>query len=408
MSLPLDVEAIRSQFPALHQEIHGKKLAYLDNAATTQKPQVVIDAMRHYYEHDNSNVHRGVHALSERATRDYEAAREAVRSFVGAPSTRGVVFTRGTTEAINLVAQAWGRANIGPGDDVVVTGLEHHSNIVPWQLLAQETGANLRVVPVLDDGSLDQDAYADLLGPTTKLVAVGHVSNALGTLNPVQAMTKQAHDVGAVVLVDGAQAVPHVPVDFQAIGCDFYAMSAHKMYGPTGIGALIGREEVLERMPPWQGGGDMITRVTFEGTTYNELPFKFEAGTPNISGAIGFGAACKWLADIGVDNVARHEHELLQQATDALEALPGVRILGTAPGKAAVVSFTMGEIHPHDIGTLLDHEGIAIRAGHHCAQPVMDRFGVPATARASFGVYNTPEEVERLAAAVQMVQGVFA
>ncbi len=402
-----DVEKIRADFPILFQDVHGHPLVYLDNAATSQKPKQVIAALDKYYEHDNSNVHRGVHLLSERATRDYEGARKKAADFIGAKEQE-IIFVRGTTEAINLVANTFVRSRIHSGDEIVISTIEHHSNIVPWQILCEQTGAELKVIPVDDTGTLDMDAYAKLLGPRTKFVSVGHVSNALGTINPVKEMVALAHAKGIPVMLDGAQAVPHTPVDVMDLGCDFYAFSGHKMYAPTGIGVLYGKLEHLQAMPPWQGGGDMIASVTFNGTEYNEVPYKFEAGTPNIAGAIGLGAAIDYLQAIGMDKVAAHEHELLAYATDKLSQVPGIRIIGTAAEKAGVLSFTIAGIHPHDVGSLLDHEGVAIRTGHHCAQPTMDRFGVPATNRASFAIYNTFEDVDRFVAAVQNVVEVFA
>lgn len=403
----LNIQAIRAGFPVLERMVNGHPLAYLDNAATSQKPRAVIDAITRYYEQTNSNVHRGVHTLSQEATGDYEGAREKVRRFINAADTREIVFTRGTTEAINLVAHSFGKPQIQPGDEIVISVMEHHSNIVPWQMLSEETGALLRIIHVTDDGELDLEDYARTLGPRTKLVALCHVSNALGTINPVHDMVALAHQQDIPVLLDGAQAVPHLTVDVQAIDCDFYAFSAHKMYGPTGIGVLYGRKRLLEAMRPYQGGGDMISSVTFEKTTYNDLPHKFEAGTPNIAGAIGLGAAVDYLENIGLEQVALHEADLLNYATEKLLEIPRLRIIGTSPHKAAVVSFVMDGIHPHDIGTIIDAEGIAIRTGHHCTQPAMDRFGVPATARASFGLYNTREEIDALVAALHKVIEVF-
>jgi len=404
----LDVKRLREDFPILHTTARGRPLVYLDNAATTQKPRAVIDALVRYYERDNANVHRGVHELSERATLAYEAARAKVRRLLNAREDREIVFVRGTTEAINLVAQSFGRSRVGPGDEVLVTGMEHHSNIVPWQLLCQERGARLRVLPIDDAGELALDELDELLGPRTRLLALVHVSNALGTVNPVRDIVAAAHARGVPVLVDGAQAVAHGPVDVQALGCDFYAFSGHKLYGPTGIGVLWARAELLEAMPPWQGGGDMIASVSFEKTTYNVIPYKFEAGTPHVAGAIGLGAAIDYLEAVGLEQVAAWEAELLRHAVEALEALPQVRLVGTARERAAVVSFLVDGVHPHDVGTILDQEGIAIRTGHHCAQPVMDRFGIPATARASFGLYNDHEEVEALVRALHRVFEVFA
>jgi cysteine desulfurase/selenocysteine lyase len=400
----LDVAAIRADFPALDQLVHGRPLVYLDNAATTQKPRVVLEAMQRYYERDNANVHRGVHTLSERATEAYEGAREKVRAFVNAASVREVVFTRNATESINLVARAWGDANVGPGDEVLITAMEHHSNIVPWQLLVERRGARLRVAPIDDRGDVLLEEFARLLTPRTKIAAFVHVSNALGTINPVVEMTRLAKQAGAAVLVDGSQAAYHMPVDVQAIGADFYAFTGHKLYGPTGIGVLYGREAVLDAMPPFLGGGDMIRTVTFEGSTWNDLPYKFEAGTPYMAGAIGLGAATDYVSRIGFDAIGAHEAALLEQATAAVGAEPGVRLIGTAARKASVLSFVMDGIHPHDIGTIVDREGVAIRTGHHCAQPVMDRFGIPATARASFAMYNTVNEIETLVAAIRRVR----
>jgi cysteine desulfurase/selenocysteine lyase len=401
------MDRVRKDFPVLSEPIHGKRLAYLDNAATAHKPKPVLDAIRRFYEHDNSNVHRGVHLLSERATRDYEAARDKVQAFIHAAHREEVVFTRGTTEAINLVANSFARPRLKKGDEVLVTAMEHHSNIVPWQLACEATGATLKVIPITDDGELRMDEFARLLSSRTKLVAVGHVSNALGTVNPVEDIVRQAHAKGVPVLVDGAQAVPHMKVDVQALGCDFYAFSGHKMYGPTGIGVLYGRKDLLESMPPWQGGGDMIRSVSFEKTTYNDLPYKFEAGTPDIAGAIGLGAAVDYLHSIGMDAVAAHEHDLLEYATRQIQAVPGVRVIGTARRKAGVLSFVVDGVHPHDIGSLVDRDGVAIRTGHHCAQPVMERFGVPATCRASFGLYNTREDVDALVASLRKVVEMF-
>ena len=384
-----DVTAIRAAFPALHQQVHGKPLVYLDNAATTQKPQAVIDALRAYYEHDNANVHRGVHELSERATAAYEGAREKVRAFVNAASVREIIFTRNATESINLVARAWGDANVRQGDEILISGMEHHSNIVPWQLLCERTGATLRVIPIDDRGDLVMEEFERLLTPRTRILSIVQLSNALGTLNPVAEMAARAKAAGAMVLIDGSQAAYHMAVDVAALGADFYAFTGHKVYGPTGIGVLWGREAVLDAMPPFLGGGDMIRTVTFEGSTWNDLPYKFEAGTPNIAGAIGLGAAIDFVRGIGFDGIGAHESMLLAKATAAVESLPGVRVVGTARKKASVLSFVMDGIHPHDIGTVVDREGVAIRTGHHCAQPVMDRFCIPATARASFAMYNT-------------------
>ena len=403
----LDVQALRSEFPILHQLVNGKPLVYLDNAATTQKPRAVIEAITRYYERDNANIHRGVHTLSQRATEDYESARGVVRDFLGAADASEIVFVRGTTEGINLVAQTFGRANVRSGDEVLITALEHHSNIVPWQILCEEKGAILRVVPVNDDGELMLDAFSALISERTRMVALPHVSNALGSINPVREIIQLAHARNVPVLVDGAQAVPHLSVDVRDLDCDFYAFSGHKVYGPTGIGVLYGKSALLEAMPPYQGGGDMISSVTFQKTTYNKLPYKFEAGTPNISGAIGLGAAIEYVGNLGLENIAAHESELLSYATAAVSELPGLRLIGTAKEKAGVLSFVIDGVHPHDIGTVFDQNGIAIRTGHHCAQPLMDRFGVPATARASFGLYNTLQEVDALVGAIQKVREVF-
>ncbi len=400
------IAGCRHHFPLLQQRVNGKPLVYLDNAATSQKPQVVIDAIMKYYEAENSNIHRGVHYLSERATRAYEAAREKVRALLNAPSFREIIFVRGTTEAVNLVAQTFGRRNVGPGDEVLISAMEHHSNIVPWQMLCEERGATLRVIPMNDDGELLLDEYENLLTDRTRIVGLVHVSNVLGTINPVGRMVASAHRKGIPVLVDGAQAVPHMKVDVRELDCDFYAFSSHKAFGPTGVGILYGRQALLEEMPPYQGGGDMIKSVTFEKTIYNDLPFKFEAGTPNIAGGIGLGAAIDYLTSLDLDAVSAYEHDLLRYATEELGRIPGVRIIGTAREKAAVLSFVMEGIHPHDIGTILDDEGIAIRTGHHCAQPVMQRFGVPATARASFAFYNTKEEIDLLVRTLRKVKEV--
>jgi cysteine desulfurase/selenocysteine lyase len=402
-----DVERIRKDFPLLQQEVHGRRLVYLDNAATTQKPQVVLDAVRTYYESQNANVHRGVHVLSERATEAYEAARDSVRRFLNARDRREIVFVRGTTEAINLVAQTFGRRAIGPGDEIVISALEHHSNIVPWQMLCEEKDARLRVVPISDAGEVDLDAYERLLGGRTRLVAVAHVSNALGTVVPVRRMVEQAHARGVPVLVDGAQAVSHLPVDVQALDCDFYAFSGHKVFGPTGIGILYGKAARLEALPPYQGGGDMIKTVTFEKTVYNDLPYRLEAGTPHIAGAIGLGAALEYLSAVGRQAAAAWEHEILARATELVAAVPGVRLIGTARDKASVLSFVVDGVHAHDVGTILDREGVAVRTGHHCAMPVMQRFRVPAAVRASFALYNTLEEVEALGRALRRVPEIF-
>jgi cysteine desulfurase/selenocysteine lyase len=404
----LDIEKIRRDFPILARDVRGKKLVYLDNAATSQKPRVVLDTVARYYEQENANIHRGVHFLSELATREHDHARQAVKSFINAADTREIIFVRGTTEAINLVAQTYGRVHVGAGDEVLITAMEHHSNIVPWQILCEEKGAKLRVAPINDEGELLLDDFAQLLGPRTKIVAVAHVSNALGTVNPLAKIIELAHKKNIPVLVDGAQAVPHMKVDVQALDADFYTLSSHKMFGPMGIGVLYGKAQLLAAMPPYQGGGDMISSVTFEKTTYNKLPFKFEAGTPDVAGAIGLGAAIEYLNELGVENIAQYEHELLHYAIEKLSAISGVRLIGTAKERAGVISFVIEGVHPHDVGTILDQEGIAIRTGHHCAQPIMERFGIPATARASFAFYNTKKEVDALANGIQKVREVFA
>ncbi len=397
----IDVAAIRADFPVLDQQINGKPLVYLDNAASSQRPRQVIDTISHYYEHDHANVHRGVHTLSQRATDAYEGSREVVRQFINARDTKEIVFVRGTTEAVNLVAQSFVRPNVGPGDEILISGLEHHANIVPWQLVCEQTGAKLKVIPITPEGEVDFAAFEKLIGPRTRILALAHVSNALGTIVPVEKFIALARQHGVPVLLDGAQAIPHGKVDVRALDCDFYCFSGHKMLGPTGIGVLYGRQQLLEAMPPWQGGGDMILSVSFEKTTYNQLPWKFEAGTPNISGTIGLAAAIRYLQSVGIERIAACEHDLLTYATQRLREIPGLRIVGTAPHKAAVVSFVMDRIHPHDIGTILDTEGVAIRTGHHCAMPVMDFFKVPATARASMAFYNTHEEIDRLVAALE-------
>jgi cysteine desulfurase/selenocysteine lyase len=403
-----DVERIRKDFPILRTKVHGHPLVYLDNAATSQKPQSVIDALVRYYEGENANIHRGVHYLSQIATEAFEKARETVRAFVNAAHTSEIIFTRGTTEAINLVAQTYGRVHVGAGDEVLITAMEHHSNIVPWQLLCEEKGAKLRVAPINDAGELLLEEYEKLLGPRTKVVAVGHVSNALGTINPLKRMVALAHAHGIPVLVDGAQAVPHLAVDVQDLDADFYTFSGHKMYGPTGIGVLYGKHALLDAMPPYQGGGDMISSVTFEKTTYNKLPHKFEAGTPDMAGVAGLKAAIEYMNGVGIAKIAAHEHDLLEYATEVVSALPGVRLIGTAREKASVLSFVLDEVHPHDIGTILDQQGIAVRTGHHCAQPVMERFHIPATVRASFAVYNTKAEIDALVRGIRKVREVFA
>jgi cysteine desulfurase/selenocysteine lyase len=402
-----DVQKVRRDFPILTQKIHGKPLVYLDNAATTQKPQAVIDAMVRSYAEDNANIHRGVHLLSERATRAYEDAREKVQKFLNAADLREIIFVRGTTEAINMVAQTFGRANIGEGDEVLITEMEHHSDIVPWQLICEEKGAQLKVIPITDAGELRMDLVDELLTDRTKIVAVVHVSNSLGTINPITTIVEKAHARGIPVLVDGAQAVAHMPVDVQALGCDFYAMSGHKLFGPTGIGVLWGRLPLLEKMPPYQGGGDMISAVSFKKTTYNVVPNKFEAGTPNIAGSVGLGAAIDYLNGIDFAAMQAHEDELLAYGTKALTAVPGIRMVGTASKKASILSFVMEDVHPHDIGTILDQEGVAIRTGHHCTQPLMERMSVPATARASLALYNTKEEIDALVRALARVREIF-
>jgi cysteine desulfurase/selenocysteine lyase len=402
-----DIAKIRADFPILSRDVRGKRLVYLDNAATTQKPRQVIDRIVRYYSEENSNVHRGVHYLSELATQEYEGARGVVQRFVNARDEKEIVFTRGTTESINLVMQTWGRTNVGAGDEMLITAIEHHSNIVPWQMLAQEKGATLRVIPVNDAGEVLLEEYERMLNPRVKLVAIGHASNALGTINPVKRMVAAAHANGSVVLVDGAQGAPHIGIDVQDLDCDFYAFSGHKVYGPTGIGVLWGRESLLDAMPPWQGGGDMILSVSYEKTTYNALPYKFEAGTPNIAGVIGLAAALEYVSSIGLEAIASYEHGLQTYATQRLLEIPGVRLIGTAREKAAVVSFVLEGVHPHDIGTILDQEGVAVRTGHHCAQPLMLRFNVPATGRASFGLYNTREEADAFVSALHKVIEVF-
>ncbi len=403
----LDVMRLREDFPILRQKVHGKPLVYLDNGATSQKPQTVIDVLDRYYSEENSNVHRGVHYLSERATAAYEGAREKVRRFINAATTEEIVFVRGTTEAINLVAQSYGRTFFKAGDEVIVSAMEHHSNIVPWQILCEQTGANLRVIPINHDGEIVMEEFCRLLNAKTRLVSVTHVSNALGTIVPVKEVIASAHDRGVPVLLDGAQAVPHLRIDVRELDCDFYAFSGHKMFGPTGIGVLYGRRDLLDKMPPYQAGGDMISLVTFEKTHYNVLPYKFEAGTPHIAGGIGLGAAIDYLLALDWDALVQHEHGLLSYATAALANIDGVRIIGTAKQKAGVLSFVFDHVHAHDVGTILDQEGVAVRAGHHCAMPVMQRFGVPATARASFAFYNTTAEIDVLARAVQRVRKVF-
>jgi cysteine desulfurase/selenocysteine lyase len=403
-----DVEKVREDFPVLKQKVHGKPLVYLDNAATSQKPLAVIEAIRKFYEVDCANIHRGVHELSQRSTAAYEQTRVKVKQFLNARTKNELIFVRGTTEGINLVASSWGRKCVKSGDEIVVSGMEHHSNIVPWQILCEEKGAKLRVIPIDDRGELLMEEYEKLLGPRTRMVAVAHVSNALGTVNPVREIVEMAHKAGALALIDGAQAAPHMKVDVQALDADFYAFSGHKLFGPTGVGVLYGKSKLLNAMPPYQGGGDMIRTVTFEKTTYNDLPYKFEAGTPNIAGGIGLGAAVDYVNRIGLDQIGAYEHELLAYGTEALSQIGGLRLIGTARQKAAVLSFVMEGIHPHDIGTVLDRMGIAVRTGHHCAQPVMDRFGVPATTRASLAFYNTTAEIDALAAGLTKVKEMFA
>jgi len=403
-----DVHRIREDFPILRSTVRGKPLVYLDNAATTQKPRQVIDRIVRYYSEENSNVHRGVHFLSEVATNHYESARKTVQRFLNAASEREIVFVKGTTEAVNLVAATFGRANVGPGDEVLITAIEHHSNIVPWQMLCEEKGAKLRIAPANDLGEVDIEGYRELLNDRTKIASIIHISNALGTINPIKEMIMLAHDRGIPVMIDGAQGVPHGKVDVQDLDCDFYAFSGHKVYGPTGIGALYAKERFLEAMPPYQGGGDMILSVTYEKTSYNALPYKFEAGTPNIAGAIGLAAALDYVSAIGADTITAHENDLLVYGTDQLSAIDGLRIIGTSKNKASVISFVLDGAHPHDIGTIVDGEGVAIRTGHHCAQPLMLRFKVPATARASFAIYNTRAEVDALVASIAKVVEVFA
>ena len=403
-----DVERIRTEFPALQQKVHGKPLVYLDNAATTQKPNSVIEAIERYYYLDNANVHRGVHELSERATDAYEGARETIRSFLGADSVKEIIYTSGTTEAINLVAYSWARSNIKAGDAILITEMEHHSNIVPWQLLCQQTGAVLKVAPINDRGELILEEFERLLAPNTKFVAMVHVSNALGTISPVKQMIRMAHSVGAVTLVDAAQAAPHIALDVKDLDCDFLAISSHKIYGPTGIGVLYGKEKLLEKMPPFQAGGDMIDYVSFDKTTFNKLPYKFEAGTPHIAGAIGFCAALQYVQDLGLGVISAHERGILQYATQRILEIPGVRIIGSAALKCGVLSFTLEDAHPSDIGTILNYHGVAIRTGHHCAMPVMQHFKVPGTARASFALYNNRDDVDVFIAALKKAKDMLA
>ncbi|TSC33632.1 cysteine desulfurase [Corallococcus sp. Z5C101001] len=403
-----DLARVRADFPLLRQEVRGRPLVYLDSAATGQKPQAVLDALMRYYTHDNANVHRGVHILSERATQAFEDARETVRRFIHAKDVREVIFVRGTTEAINLVAATYGRKHVGPGDEVLISAMEHHSNIVPWQMVCDAAGAKLRVIPVDERGELRMDAVDALLTERTRLLAITHVSNALGSVNPIKALVAKAHAKNIPVLVDGAQSVTHFPVDVQDLDCDFFAFSGHKLFGPTGIGVLYGKLAMLESLPPYQGGGDMILSVTMEKTVYNRVPHRFEAGTPDMAGAVGLAAAIRYLEAVGMEAVSQHDQWLLAYATQALESVPGLKLVGTAPHKTGVLSFTLEDVHPHDVGTILDQEGICIRTGHHCAQPLMQRFGVAATARASLALYNTPEDVDALVKGLHKVKEVFA
>ena len=403
-----DVEKIRKDFPILSREINGQPLVYLDNAATSQKPLQVIETLDRYYREYNSNVHRGVHTLSEEATAAYEAVRDKVRKFINADSIQEIIFTSGTTDAINLVAQSYGRANIGKGDEIIITEMEHHSNIVPWQLLCEQTGAMLKVVPINDDGELVMEEYRKLLNERTRLVAVVHISNALGTINPVKEIIDTAHTLDVPVLLDGAQSVPHLEVNVRELDCDFYCFSGHKIFGPTGTGVLYGKRQLLETMPPWKGGGDMIRTVRFDKTTYNDLPYKFEAGTPPISGVIGMGGAIDYVSSIGISAISAYEHHLLQYVTGAMGAVEGLRLIGTAKHKASILSFIIDGIHPHDLGTILDQHGVAVRTGHHCAMPVMECFRIPATVRASLALYNTTDEIDVMVTALENAKGVFA
>lgn len=402
-----DINTIRKDFPILQQKVNGKSLVYFDNAATTHKPNRVIDAVSGYYENQNSNVHRGVHQLSVMATEAFENVRHKIKQHINARYNNEVIFTRGTTESVNLVASTWGKKNIHTDDEIIISAIEHHSNIVPWQMLCNETGAKLRIIPVNHIGEISMEAYRDLFSDKTKLVAVNHISNTLGTINPVKEIVTLAHDHGVPVLIDGAQALPHAKVDVQQLDCEFYCFSAHKVYGPTGIGGLYGKEKILEDMPPYQGGGEMIKSVTFENTIYNDLPYKFEAGTPNIAGVIGFGAALDYINEIGLEKINEHEHDLLTYATNELEKIEEIRIIGKAKNKASVLSFLIGEIHPYDAGTIIDHFGVAVRTGNHCTQPIMDRYDIPGTIRASFGLYNTREEIDILIEAVKKVKQMF-
>jgi cysteine desulfurase / selenocysteine lyase len=403
-----DVAAIRKDFPILHQSVHGHPLVYLDSAASSQKPKAVIDAISRFYSSDYSNIHRGVHSLSERSTRHYEETRVKIQRFINAADSREIIFVRGTTEAINLVAQTYGRKNLKPGDNILITELEHHSNIVPWQMLCEETGAVLQVAPIDDNGDLRMQEFERRLNARTRLVAVAHISNVLGTILPIKKIAELTHTAGARLLVDGAQGAPHMKLDVQDLDADFYAFSSHKIYGPTGIGVLYGKAALLNAMPPYQGGGDMIESVTFDKTTYNSLPYKFEAGTPDIAGVIGLGAAIDYVNELGIETIAAYEHDLLQYAVHALSSEPGIRIIGTSKHKASAISFVVDGVHPHDVGTVLDHQGIAVRTGHHCAQPLMERFGVPATTRASLALYNTRQEIDALIAGLRKVKGIFA
>ena len=407
-SSALDVEKVRADFPILAEEVHEKPLVYLDNAATAQKPTQVIEAIDQYYREYNSNVHRGVHTLSEKATMAFEGTRGKTKTFINAKSEKEIIYTKGTTEGINLVAQSYGRSILKEGDEIIISAMEHHSNIVPWQLLCEQTGAILKVIPINDAGELIMDEYVKLLSTKTKIVAIAHISNALGSINPIKDIIKLAHENEAIVLVDGAQSAPHTAIDVQDLDCDFYALSSHKLFGPTGFGILYGKEELLNAMPPYHGGGDMIKMVTFEKSLYADLPYKFEAGTPHISGGVGFGAAIDYVSSVGLDKIAAYEHELLEYATEAALTIKGLRLVGTAKNKASILSFVIDDIHPHDLGTILDHEGVAIRAGHHCAMPVMDRFAVPATARASFAFYNTKQEVDTLIKGIENAKKIFA
>ena len=399
----IDIQKIREQFPILDQKVNGKPLAYFDNAATTQKPLVVIDALVDYYKGYNANIHRGIHTLAEKATKAYEDSRKVVQEFVNANEVEEIIFTKGTSEGINLVAATYGRQNVGPGDEIIVSGLDHHSNIVPWQILAEEKGASIKVIPVLEDGSLDMKAFEDLLTEKTRIVAVNHASNSLGTINPVSEIITLAHKAGAKVLIDGAQASAHLEIDVQALDCDFYAISAHKVYGPTGTGALYGKRELLEAMPPYQGGGEMIKNVSFEKTTYNDLPYKFEAGTPNIADVIAFGSALEFVNDLGKPVMAAYENELLRYATQKVSGIQDVRLIGTAANKVSVLSFIIEGIHPFDVGQMLDARGVAVRTGHHCTEPLMDRFGIEGTVRASFAIYNTKDEIDNMVEGLERI-----